>query len=274
MDIDIIDEDIKCKFKFKDGKTPQVPTDYLPDIFHNLMKDEESVKPDSGYMKHQSDINEKMRAILVDWLIEVHLKFKLMTETLFLTINLIDRYLSTKTILRTKLQLLGVSALLISCKYEEIYAPDIRDFVYITDKAFTKEEILVMEYDILKQLDFNITIPSSNRFFDFIINYFVLKESEICLGRYLLEIFLLDNRMNKYTPSLVSCTVAYMVLKLKKYENYHDVYKFTTFGEVQLKECVKDICFLVDNIGNSSLQAIISKFSTKEMYEASKLKLS
>jgi hypothetical protein len=54
-------------------------------------------------MTSQNDINEKMRAILVDWLIEVHYKFKLLPETLFLTINLIDRYLDKEVIHRTKL---------------------------------------------------------------------------------------------------------------------------------------------------------------------------
>ena len=93
----------------------------------------------------QTDINEKMRAILVDWLIEVHYKFKLLPETLFLTVNLIDRFLERNDVVRTKLQLVGVGAMLIASKYEEIYAPEVRDFVYITDKAYTKEEILIME---------------------------------------------------------------------------------------------------------------------------------
>lgn len=73
------------------------------------------------------------------------MKFKLLPETLFLTINLIDRYLEKQIIPRTKLQLIGVTSMLISSKYEEIYAPEVRDFVYITDKAYTKEEILAME---------------------------------------------------------------------------------------------------------------------------------
>lgn len=83
-----------------------------------------------------------MRAILIDWLIEVHFKFKLLPETLFLTINLIDRYLERVIVNRTKLQLVGVTSMLIASKYEEIYAPEVRDFVYITDNAYTKEEIL------------------------------------------------------------------------------------------------------------------------------------
>ena len=80
-----------------------------------------------------------MRQILVDWLVEVHLKFKLLPETLFLTVNIIDRYTYIKQVKRNDYQLLGVTAMLIACKYEEIYAPEIRDFIYMTDKAYTKD---------------------------------------------------------------------------------------------------------------------------------------
>jgi hypothetical protein len=90
-----------------------------------------------------------MRSILVDWLVEVHLKFKLVQESLYLTVNLIDRYLERRQIHRSKLQLVGVTAMLIACKYEEIYPPIVKDFVYITDNAYTKEEILDMERDML-----------------------------------------------------------------------------------------------------------------------------
>lgn len=77
--------------------------EYAEDI-HNYMKSiEASTVPKASYMKGQTDINESMRAILVDWLVDVHLKFKLLPETLFLTVNLIDRYLSLKQIPRTKL---------------------------------------------------------------------------------------------------------------------------------------------------------------------------
>lgn len=89
-------------------------------------------------MNLQKDINEKMRAILIDWLIDVHLKFKLVNETMFLTVNLIDRYLEKSQVSRQKLQLVGVTAMFIATKYEEIYPPDLRDFVYVTDKAYTK----------------------------------------------------------------------------------------------------------------------------------------
>jgi G2/mitotic-specific cyclin-B, other len=100
-------------------------------------------------MESQEDINEKMRAILIDWLVEVHLKFKLVPESLYLTVNLIDRYLEKEQVNRQKLQLVGVTAMLVACKYEEIYPPIVKDFVYITDNAYTKEEILEMERKML-----------------------------------------------------------------------------------------------------------------------------
>lgn len=77
------------------------------------------------YMDSQPEINEKMRAILIDWLIQVHHKFELSPETLYLTINIIDRYLASKTTSRRELQLVGMSAMLIASKYEEIWAPEV-----------------------------------------------------------------------------------------------------------------------------------------------------
>ena len=117
-------------------------------------------------MTRQIDINEKMRGILVDWVIEVHLKFKYFPETLYLAINLIDRYLERTQILRNRLQLVAVAALLIASKYEEIYANEVKDFVFISDNAYTREEVLSMEEQILISLEFNVTIASSFRFLE------------------------------------------------------------------------------------------------------------
>jgi len=88
-------------------------------------------------MSVQTDINEKMRSILIDWLVEVQIKFKLLPETLYLTTNLIDRFLGLKKVSRDKLQLVGVACMLIATKYEEIYAPEVKDFVYISDNAYS-----------------------------------------------------------------------------------------------------------------------------------------
>lgn len=131
---------------------PQCVAEHAAHIYKHCLATEDETAPLANYMDLQKDINPSMREILTDWLIEVHLKFKLLPETLYLTISLIDRYLSTTSIYRNKLQLIGVTAMLIASKYEEIYPPIVSDFVYITDNAYTREEILKMEQRMLVAL--------------------------------------------------------------------------------------------------------------------------
>ena len=125
----------------RDAEDPLCATGYVSEMYVLFRENEvaSSVRP--VYMEGQPHINERMRSILVDWLIEVHLKFKLVPETLYLTINLIDRYLQLKEVSRPKLQLVGVTSLLIASKYEEIYPPELRDLVYICDRAYTRQDV-------------------------------------------------------------------------------------------------------------------------------------
>lgn len=139
---------------------PHYVAEHATHIYEHCLDTEDYTLPNPKYMAHQTDINASMREILVDWLIEVHLKFKLLPETLYLTVNLIDRYLDKQMVLRNKLQLVGVTAMLIASKYEEIYPPIVTDFVYITDNAYTKQEILEMEESMLTKLEFGIHFTS------------------------------------------------------------------------------------------------------------------
>ena len=199
-------------------------------------------------MSKQSDINEKMRAILIDWLIEVHLKFKLLPETLFLTVNMIDRYLEKQDIPRTKLQLVGVTAMLVASKYEEIYAPEVRDFVYITDKAYTKEEILKMEYAMLTCLDFNVTSPSSYRFLERFAKIINADTPLFNLARYLIELPLIEYRMLKYTPSNLAASALFLAQKLMDRGQpawNEKLQHHTSYSESSLRPCAKDLCILL-----------------------------
>jgi hypothetical protein len=114
----------------------------------------------------QKDINEKMRAILIDWLVDVHSKFKMNHQTLFLAVNLIDRYLEQIVVPRTQLQLVGISSLFIASKYEEIYPPDLKDFVKCCDNTYTAEQILEVESQIISILNFNLVFTSAYQFFE------------------------------------------------------------------------------------------------------------
>lgn len=269
-EIQQIPEKLKKTLLEYDINNPQIPSDYLNEIHLSLSEEESKIPSVFGYMKNQQDINEQMRAILVDWIIEVHTKFNLKEETLFLCIYIIDKYLKNEIIPRSKLQLLGVASIMISCKQEEIYSPSIRDYVFITDNAYSKEEIFEMEYEILKVMEFNTVMPSSLRFFELIAMDFKFDSRQFNFGLYLLELYLIDYRMTKYFPSVIACTAAYIVMKFFKLPNYTKIYHCwnrNTNSPSLIKDCAREVCFLVDNINGSSLKATKKKFS-QDKYDA------
>uniref|UniRef100_A0A182U0S9 Uncharacterized protein n=1 Tax=Anopheles melas TaxID=34690 RepID=A0A182U0S9_9DIPT len=135
--------------------------EYQEDILVYLKEAEKRNRPKPGYMLKQTDITHSMRTILVDWLVEVSEEYKLQGETLALAVSYIDRFLSFMSVVRAKLQLVGTAAMFIAAKYEEIYPPDVSEFVYITDDTYTKTQVLRMEQLILKVLSFDLTVPTS-----------------------------------------------------------------------------------------------------------------
>ena len=166
------------------------------------------VRPD--YMSDQVDITERMRAILVDWMVEVHVKFKLLTETMFLSVNLVDRFLSIKPITRTKLQLVGITAMLLASKYEEIYSPELRDFIHIADKAYTREEILRMERLMLTTLDFNLSASTPLHFLRRFSKASKSDSRTHTLSKYLSELTLTEYNMMKYLPSHIAAASVFI----------------------------------------------------------------
>ena len=258
---------------------PQVNNEYLIEMYHNLKLEEKNVKSLFGYMKNQSDINEKMRAMLVDWLIDVHFKFKLKSDTLFLTIWLVDKYLSLKRVKRNKLQLIGVTCMLIACKYEEIYSPEVFDFVYITENSYEKKDIIDLEMEILTLLDFNVTVPTSNSFYDIISSILCFSVQEFFLGKYLLEMFLLDYRSLKYKPSEIADTICFIIVSHRRnndisYLNESAnsfIYNYTN-NEMMYKDCSRDICFLLENLDSTQLISVKKKYLTKACHRVGRVK--
>ena len=254
----------------------QIPKDYLNIIYYNLLQEEhKGVKPMVvyNYMTDQNEINEQMRSVLIDWLIDVHHKFQFKEETLFMTILIIDRYCTIRQILRVNLQLLGITAMMIACKHEEIDLPKIEDFIYITDNAYTKNDIVKLENNILIALNFELLYPSALRFFEYLSLNFNFDKKAICMGKYLMESFLLDIKYVKYKASVISCACAYIVMKFFKIEGYQESYakKYFMLNENEdlplghgVKDCAQDICIFVDNIKSSNYLACFKKYSKNE----------
>jgi len=209
------DEDEILAIDSADMHNPQACCEYIDDIMKYYKEAEGRRHPKPDYMDMQKDINSKMREILIDWLNEVHLKFKLRPETMYLTVNLIDRFLSLRAVSRTKLQLVGCTAMLIASKYEEIYAPEVRDFVYISDHAYTRDEILMMESIMLNKLQFNVTVPSALRFGQrFLKLVHGANERFRMLVQYLMELTLQNYDFIKHLPSMVAASATYLAIHM------------------------------------------------------------
>ena len=258
---------------------PQINSEYLLEMYQNLLNEEKDLKNLFGYMENQADINEKMRAMLIDWIIDVHFKFKLKSDTLFLTVWLIDRYLSEKQMKRGRLQLLGVTSMLISCKYEEIYSPEVFDFVYITENSYEKKDIINLEFEILKMLEFNVTIPTSNNFYEIISSLLNFNTQEFYLGKYLLELFLLDYRSLKYKPSEIANTVCYIIFR---YRNNNDIPLLEEGANdfiinyrnnaMAYRQCYGDISFLLENLESTQLLSVKKKYMTSACHRVGRVK--
>ena len=256
----------------------QIPKEYINIIYHNLLLEEnKGIIPYPDYSKiiSQKEINEQMRSILIDWIIDVHFKFNFTDETLFMTVLIIDRYISYKSISKKKFQLLGITALLISCKHEEIILPKIEDFIYITDNAYVKEDVFDMENNILDILNFNLIAPSPIKFYEYLALKFEFDKKKFLLGKYLMESFMVDINYVKFRASVIACASIYIVMKYYKMKNYKEAYNKKYYNinendisdkkfknEADIKECAKDICIFVDNVNKTNFLSCKNKYAS------------
>lgn len=247
----------------------QIPFDYLFEIWTELISSEllfPCLPKYDNIVNNQLEISFETRAVLIDWLIDVQIHFKCANETLFLCFSIIDTYLSLRLISKQKLQLLGITAFSIACKYEEIYPPYLKDLVNITDNTFSSFEILQMEGEILTLLKFHITFPTCISFLQMISYQFKFSIIEFYYGCYLMEMYTLHPNFNKFLPSLIALGVAYIILKSKKYERYRDLYQLINnrYNEIDLKICAKEIYDFGETFSNLNFKAVIRKYSSEK----------
>ncbi|KAJ3445735.1 cyclin-b1-4 [Anaeramoeba flamelloides] len=261
-------------------KNPQYVTEFVEDIFsHQKKKEVEQMLP-MNFLSVQKKINEKMRGILFDWLCEVHLKFKLKTEVLYLTCKIIDKFLSKIHVPMSKLQLTGITAMLIASKYEEIYPPEVDDFVYISDKSYKREEILKMESIILNVLNFRVTYVSPYFFIQRYIkaagvgmktmDYLKLK----LLSNYLLELSIPRLNMIKYKPSQLASAAVYLALvslntkTLNKPPLWTDTLQYyTKFKLSEIIDCARDLAKIAIHVGSADLKDENELLSARKKYK-------
>jgi cyclin B len=186
---------------------------FAPDIYEHRRLVEQQFLITTNYMQMQTDINSKMREILVNWLVEVHIKFKLQQETLYVAVKILDRFLTKRSVSRNKLQLVGCASMFIAAKYEEICPPELREFVYVCDGAFTKDQVLEMEEYVVNTLMFQFTCPTPLYFLDTFLHNYENDCSRVRnLAYFFLELTLQDFQFVRCLPSTCAAAALYLAI--------------------------------------------------------------
>ncbi|CAB3228585.1 unnamed protein product [Arctia plantaginis] len=181
--------------------------EYRQDIYEYMKEIEIKNRANPRYMRKQPDITHLMRSILIDWLVEVCDEYGQQSETLHLAVSYVDRFLSYMSVVRTKLQLVGTAATYIAAKYEEVYPPEVSEFVYITDDTYTKREVLRMEHLILKVLSFDLSTPTSLAFLSHYCISNGLSQKTFHLASYIAELSLLEaDPYLQFKPSIIAAS--------------------------------------------------------------------
>ncbi|KAL8968453.1 MAG: hypothetical protein Q9197_004875 [Variospora fuerteventurae] len=222
--------------------------EYGEEIFGYMRDLEIKMLPNAHYMDNQAEIQWSMRSVLMDWLVQVHHRFALLPETLFLCVNYIDRFLSCKVVSLGKLQLVGATAIFVAAKYEEISCPSVHEIVYMVDGGYSVDEVLKAERFMLSMLQFELGWPGPMSFLRRISKADDYDLETRTLAKYFLELTIMDERFVGSPPSFVAAgahCLARMMLKKGNWSPAHTYYSNYTYAQlynlmVLMVECCED----------------------------------
>ncbi|KAH9865759.1 hypothetical protein J1614_009346 [Plenodomus biglobosus] len=267
-DLEHLTEEQPANLDAEDIDDPLMVSEYVVEIFEYLKELEIATMANPDYMDSQSELEWKMRGILVDWLLEVHTRFRLLPETLFLAVNIIDRFLSAKIVQLDRLQLVGVTAMFIASKYEEVLSPHVQNFRHVADDGFTEEEILSAERFVLAALNYDLSYPNPMNFLRRISkadNYDIQTRT---LGKYLLEIGCLDHRFLAHPPSQVAAAAMYLArLVLERGPWDVTLAHYAGYTEEEIQPVLQ---LMIDYLSGPVVhEAFFKKYASKKFLKAS-----
>ncbi|XP_055124858.1 G2/mitotic-specific cyclin-B3 isoform X2 [Symphalangus syndactylus] len=255
----------------EDSSDPSFNPMYAKEIF-SYMKEREEQFILTNYMNRQIEITSDMRAILVDWLVEVQVSFEMTHETLYLAVKLVDLYLMKAVCKKDKLQLLGATAFMIAAKFEEHNPPCVDDFVYICDDNYQRYEVLNMEIDILNVLKFDINIPVAYHFLRRYARCIHTNMKTLTLSRYICEMTLQEYSYVQEKASKLAAASLLLALYMKKlgywvpFLEYYSGYSIS-----ELHPLVRQLNKLMTFSSYDSLKAVYYKYSHPVFFEVAKI---
>ncbi|XP_043641969.1 G2/mitotic-specific cyclin-B isoform X2 [Drosophila teissieri] len=247
-------------------------SEYVNDIYDYLYQVEQEQPIHNDHLAGQKEVSHKMRAVLIDWINEVHLQFHLAAETFQLAVAIIDRYLQVvKDTKRTHLQLVGVTALFIATKYEELFPPAIGDFVFITDDTYTARQIRQMELQIFKAIDCNLSRPLPIHFLRRYSKAASAEDEHHTMSKYFIELASVDYEMATYRPSEIAAASLFLSLHLlngnyRAGTGFNDRHWtptltfYSRYSSAHLRPITRRIAKLARDAPQAKLKAIYNKY--------------
>lgn len=268
--------------------------EYISDVMatYEELEEDEDFKIYPFYMETQTDLNEKMRELLVDWLCQVHTKFHLSATSFFYGISILDRFLCKTNVKRDKLQLVGCAALWMACKYEEIFAPEIRDFVTISDDSFDYSDMIKAEKYITEGLKFKLGGPTVYMFIRRYLNVVGCCVRVQHIAGFIVEFIQQKITFLKYKQSLVAASVLFYCFLVEEYnqrENKENVFgpptdlKYLVWDDnvvrvsgyrkedILKSSCIHQMRDSLVKYFDSNYKAVMTKYSSEKHYFVAKL---
>ncbi|XP_076630095.1 cyclin B3 [Colletes latitarsis] len=269
----ILPEGVQWDFDVENWLDPFQVSHYAMDIF-NYLKDRERFFIVGNYMEKQVCLSQWMRALLIDWMVEVQESFELNHETLYLAVKLVDLYLTKVTVGKETLQLLGAASLFIASKYDERIPPMIEDFLYICDGAYTQRELIRMEMSVLKVVDFDLGIPLSYRFLRRYARCAKVSMPTLTLARYILEYSLMDYSTIMFSDSKIAAAALLLALQMKDLGGWTPTLEYYSGYKVDdIRDIINVLNQGLHRKHKEALTTVRNKYSHKIFFEVAKLPL-
>ncbi|KAK7600976.1 hypothetical protein V9T40_008417 [Parthenolecanium corni] len=259
-----------------DDRNPFLLSAYAMDIFDYLRSLEKSHLIQEDYLKGR-EITPKVRAVLIDWLVEVQQEYHLLQETLHITVGILDTYLQKMEHMdRKHMQLVGIASLFLASKYEEITVPAVEDLVYISAATFKESDLYEMEREIFRTIGFDISRPISLSFLRRYSKAAMARSDQHTHAKYFLELALVEYSLCHIKPSLIAAAALCLALFVTSDQNktasslwtktlhYYSSYTFNDF-----KDIFKKLAKVVVNARNQKHQAVVQKYSSSKFFRVS-----
>lgn len=257
---------------YQDCWDPFMEPDYSIEIFDYLRELEQKYSVDPTFIEQiQADLTWDDRKDLIAYVVKLQHKFRSTLETLYLTVNIIDRFLSKVEVSVSKLELIAITCFFIAAKYEEVYPPTMRHLIKISSNQFTSDVIREAERFIITTLNFELNFCGPMSFLRRVSKADNYDLKIRTFAKYFTEITLLDHRFIGSPQSWIASGATYMAGKLlyEDFEWTEEHIYYSGYTEEQLiplmnifKECCND--YKVHHM------ILFSKYSDKKFFYCAK----